>query len=156
MQCNKNVTRKFYMHFFLFFNSKSTLQKSIEESKYSNIDNSSMVNSTPLSKSSCNVIFSTFSTPNVSRRFEGPKSGRLPLGNRQIFSTSGLEGYRETLVKSGISERAAHLIATLTFSWRRPLSYRNQSFDLRSKSRDWFLYDNGLRHERVKDTKFIS
>ena len=30
----------------------------------------------------------------------------------------------------------------LTLSWRRPLSYRN-------KSMDWFLYDNGLRHERV-------
>ena len=38
----------------------------------------------------------------------------------------------------------------LTFSWRRPLSYRNQSIDLRSKSLDWFLYGNGLRHERVK------
>ena len=40
----------------------------------------------------------------------------------------------------------------LTFSWRRPLSYRNQSSDLQSKSMDWFLYDNGLRHERVKKT----
>ena len=30
----------------------------------------------------------------------------------------------------------------LTLSWRRPLSYRNQSMD-------WFLYDNDLRHERV-------
>ena len=38
---------------------------------------------------------------------------------------------------------------TLTLSWRRPSSYRNQSIDLRSKSMDWFLYDNGLRHERV-------
>ena len=38
----------------------------------------------------------------------------------------------------------------LTLSWRRPLSYRNQSIDLQSKSLDWFLYDNGLRHERVK------
>ena len=37
----------------------------------------------------------------------------------------------------------------LTLSWRRPLSYRNQSIDLRSKPMDWFLYDNGLRHERV-------
>ena len=37
----------------------------------------------------------------------------------------------------------------LTLSWRRPLSYRNQSIDLRSKSVDWFLYDNGLHHERV-------
>ena len=33
----------------------------------------------------------------------------------------------------------------LPLSWRRPLSYGNQSIDLRSK----FLYDNGLRHERV-------
>ena len=33
--------------------------------------------------------------------------------------------------------------ATLILSRRRPLSYRNQSID-------WFLYDNGLRLERVK------
>ena len=38
----------------------------------------------------------------------------------------------------------------LTVSWRRPLSYRNQSINLLRKSMDWFLYDNGLRHERVK------
>ena len=38
----------------------------------------------------------------------------------------------------------------LALSWRRPLSYRNQSIDLQSKSVDWFLYDNRLRHERVK------
>ena len=37
----------------------------------------------------------------------------------------------------------------LTLSWRRPLSYRNQSVDLLRKSMDWFLYDNGLLHERV-------
>ena len=69
-----------------------------------------MENPTLLSKSSCNVVFSTFSTPNVSRRSEEPKRGRPPLGNKEIFSTSGVEGYRETLVKSGISERAAHLV----------------------------------------------
>ena len=39
----------------------------------------------------------------------------------------------------------------LTLSWRRPLSYRNQSIYLFCKSIDWFLYDNGLRHERVKN-----
>ena len=38
----------------------------------------------------------------------------------------------------------------LTLSRRRPLSYRNQSTDLLCKSMDWFLYDNGLRLERVK------
>ena len=37
----------------------------------------------------------------------------------------------------------------LTLSWRRPLSYRNQAIDLLCKSIDWFLYDNGFRHERV-------
>ena len=37
----------------------------------------------------------------------------------------------------------------LTLSWRRPLSYRNQSIDLLRKLMDWFLYDNDLRHERV-------
>ena len=36
----------------------------------------------------------------------------------------------------------SHLLKSLTLSWRRPLSYRNQSMD-------WFLYDKGLRHERV-------
>ena len=30
------------------------------------------------------------------------------------------------------------------------LSYKNQFFDLGSKSMDWFLYDNGLRPETVK------
>ena len=38
----------------------------------------------------------------------------------------------------------------LTLSRRRLLSYRNQSIDLLCKSMDWFLYDNGLRLERVK------
>ena len=41
-------------------------------------------------------------------------------------------------------------VVYLTLSWRRPLPYRTQSIDLRSKSMDWFLYDNGLRHERVE------
>ena len=38
----------------------------------------------------------------------------------------------------------------LTLSWRRPLSYRSQSIDLLRKLMDWFLYDTGIRHERVK------
>ena len=37
-------------------------------------------------------------------------------------------------------------------SRRRPISYRNQSIDLQSKSMDWFLFDIGLRRERVKYT----
>ena len=39
----------------------------------------------------------------------------------------------------------------LNLSWRRPLSYRNQSIDLLCKSVDWFLYNKDLRHhERIK------
>ena len=39
----------------------------------------------------------------------------------------------------------------LTLSWRRSLSYRNQTIDLLCKSMDWFLYDSDLRHGRVKN-----
>ena len=38
----------------------------------------------------------------------------------------------------------------LTLSWRMPLSYRNQSFDLLCKVIDCFLYDKSLRREWVK------
>ena len=43
-----------------------------------------------------------------------------------------------------------NVLSSLTLSWRRPVSYRNQSIDLQSKSMDWFLYDNGFCHERVR------
>ena len=45
-----------------------------------------------------------------------------------------------------------HFFSILTLSWRS-LSYRNQSIDLLDKSMDWFLYDNGLRHERIQRNK---
>ena len=40
-------------------------------------------------------------------------------------------------------------ICFLTLSWRRSLSYRNQSIDLLSKSMEWFLNDRDICHERV-------
>ena len=46
-----------------------------------------------------------------------------------------------------------YIKSCLTLLWWRPLSYRNQSIDLPSKSMGWFLYDNGVRHERVKARK---
>ena len=36
---------------------------------------------------------------------------------------------------------------------RRFLLYRNQSIDLFWKSKDWFLYDRDLRHERVEKSR---
>ena len=50
----------------------------IAKEKVSNIDNSSMENSTLVSKSSCNVIFSTLSAPDVCRRSEEAEKGRPP------------------------------------------------------------------------------
>ena len=49
-----------------------------------------------------------------------------------------------------ISLMPCWMSSKLTLSWQRPLSYRNQSIDLFCKSKDWFLYDKDLRHERVK------
>ena len=43
----------------------------------------------------------------------------------------------------------------LTLSWRRSLLYRNHSIDLLSKLTDWFLYDRGYHHERVKHSSGI-
>ena len=43
----------------------------------------------------------------------------------------------------------------LALSWRKYISYRNQSINLSSKSMKWFLYDIDLRHERV-DYAFVS
>ena len=47
---------------------------------------------------------------------------------------------------------AVIIYRNLTLSWWRPLSYRNQFTDFQSKSMDWFLYDNGLRHVELKTT----
>ena len=41
-------------------------------------------------------------------------------------------------------------------SWRRPLSYRNQSIDSLGKPMDWFLYDNGLRYERDNNDSWMN
>ena len=46
--------------------------------------------------------------------------------------------------------------ASLTLSWWRLLSYRNQSIDLQSKSMAWFLHDKGLRHERLNYQESLS
>ena len=46
-----------------------------------------------------------------------------------------------------------NILQILILSWWRPLSYRNQPIDLFCKSMDWFLYDNSLCHERVKENR---
>ena len=73
--------------------------------------------------------------------------------NKQIFTI-----HRDTLVfesRVTISVKKIHhksLTVFLTHSWRRSLSYRNQSIDLLCKTMDWLLYHRDLCHERVKFT----
>ena len=46
----------------------------------------------------------------------------------------------------------SHLLnKTLTLTRRRSLEYWNQSIDLLCKSKDWFLCDKDLCHERVEN-----
>ena len=52
--------------------------------------------------------------------------------------------------------RSSHPKLFLTHSWRKSLSYRNQSIDLFCKSMDQFLYDTDLRHERVGTCVFMT
>ena len=56
----------------------------------------------------------------------------------------------ETRKRSFIRAFSICMTVPLTLSWRRTLSYRNQSIYLLYKLMDWFLYDRDLRHERVK------
>ena len=71
----------------------------------------------------------------------------MSFKNELVFSDGQLKQIFRTKKHQ---ENFIDLKPMLTLSWWRPLSYRNQSIDLQSKSMDWFLYDNGLRHERVK------
>ena len=66
-----------------------------------------------------------------------------------LFVTVGTDIRKDADYLGNVSNKVLYL----TLSWRRPLSYSNQSTDLRSKSMDWFLCDNSLRHERVKQSE---
>ena len=81
----------------------------------------------------------------------------VPRSCKTYLSTCLEEGFFTTKVffffflKKHVKGLLQKSFVVLTLSWRRPLSYRNRSIDLRSKSMDCLLYDNGLRHEIVKE-----
>ena len=76
----------------------------------------------------------------------------LNIHNSKISRTDSYMKCRKNWCTKNIfkGSRLQISLLILTISWRRLLTSRNQSIDLRSKSMDWFPYDNGLRHERVK------
>ena len=75
---------------------------------------------------------------------------KIIWGGSVRWTPSKKPTYCQLLTSFRMSNRMFVDIISLTLSRRRPLSYRNQSIDLRSNSMDWLLYDNGLRLERVK------
>ena len=72
-------------------------------------------------------------------------------GKKRTRITSNTDSFHALNFSHSISVNMKLTGSLLTLSWRRPLSHRNQSIDLRSKSMDWLLCDNGLRHERVNN-----
>ena len=98
----------------------------------------------------CNTFIASFLST-----FSGPiadKDITTSMSKSMYTSMSVLEK-RWSNNSRNSSSICINLIILFNLSWQRPLSYRNQSIDLPAKSMDWFLYDNGLRHERVKTTK---
>ena len=63
-----------------------------------------------------------------------------------------VQTFRKTCISAWENEKFNNGLKWVNCFWRRPFSYRNQSTDLLRKSMEWFLYDNGLRHERVNQT----
>ena len=76
----------------------------------------------------------------------------LRVNNYQTMNNGNTKfsRYNSNIYRIIISSFSFCMTAPLTLSWRGPLSYRNHSIDLFYKTMTWFLYDNGLRHERVK------
>ena len=72
--------------------------------------------------------------------------GRQPLKSFKGYSLLK----QTTKLTQSTQSMGKWLKNALTLSWWRAISYRNQTIDLRSKSMDWFLYDIGPHHERVK------
>ena len=55
------------------------------------------------------------------------------------------------IAEKRVNSRVTEFLDLILSLWR-PLSSGNQSIDLPCESMDWFLYDNGPRHERVNDS----
>ena len=112
----------------------------------------------------CNFIFRT---PFPKNTFEGlPLTIQLFLavvinyllpGLKPLKIVSPISGYRYLFMHPPPplpwKQKISGFLMFLTLSWRGPFTFRNQSIYLVCKSMDWFLYDNGLRYERVKNIK---
>ena len=72
----------------------------------------------------------------------------------EIYFVKGV--LKEELFKLWVNLSSNYVLRfCLTLSYRRSLSYRNQSIDLFCKSMDWFLYDWDIHHGIVKKEGFF-
>ena len=113
----------------------------------------------------CKLQLKIYARRKFFQKFNKKKLHQNIFGLRKKVLIYSCKRYNNLLVETNFSwqlvpvffKRQQHLngnnleafLNHLTLSWRRPLSYRNQSIHLQSKSVHCFLYDNGLRHERV-------
>ena len=118
---------------------KSRTKASQSQTKINDLSNATSNDSLLQKTTSAEVTMSVLTvTENISLAFH------------EQLSPAICPSFSDSPTASKYRPRATKATCMLTLSRRRPLSYRNQSIDLRSKSMDWFLYDNGLRLERVK------
>ena len=139
-------------------NSKLRYQMSVERFDNTNFNNNTFCS---MIHFILRIVRLRIVTLTVSSPFEPPENIRKLLVKFDFLMFSGAVGegrggQKETLGRKGLKDSWCSLeylqttytsfFNPLTLPWRRLLSYRNQSIDLL----DWFLYDNGLRNERVK------
>ena len=86
-------------------------------------------------------------------KWRSENKGRCIILTRGFFSCQGVLIILNNICNYAETSLPHFIYSTrfsLTLSWRRSPSYRNQSIDLLFRSMDWFLYDKDLHHERVK------
>ena len=79
----------------------------------------------------------------------------LSKKNKKLLFHKKTQPSLETIF-TGISFLNCFRFILLTLSWQRPLSYRNQSIALQSKSMDWLLYSKDLKEASsliIKETE---
>ena len=118
------------------------------------------------------IFFRTSKIPLTARKFQFffvfKLKGRYSISVSVVFFSSTVNNFRLRLsflygwrwtyfVFCGMEREMSSLRLQekvqwlLTLSWRRSLSYWNQSADLHCKWMDWFLFDKDPLHERFKN-----
>lgn len=95
----------------LLIDPTNNLQNKKTVGSQSNIDNPMLAVTTLVSRPLSNVIKSAITSSNLSQPISKPCGGKTPTDPQQNIKVSGLDGYRQNLLKSGVSGNVAELIS---------------------------------------------